>query len=428
MPCLKLAIVSIFLALASLLARSLKFNRRWPGLVLLTNLCLPHVRVACVAQCLRLEMYSPHSIPIFTLAHAGPQTCFSFICARLIAVGARRSARVRCLPCLTLGFPLSARRIAVGGDRPARTHNRCWPGSLFKRIGTDRTRALYAFHRAFACASGACRDSSELLLDRHKPDLIGLCPLPYPFYSMADTTFQMAMAVVLVNRIMRNSSGAHTWPDLERQLRATINLTSELGLHPEQRILERALFRGQRLAQLAEDVDGAHDVLFVFTQKLPNARGLPQGVLRQDMRDLKAIGKAHGRRVGQGTKTSTPRRSRGRPGVPFPPAAPPAGASVSLPLPGGRSAQPKGAAGGKGRKGGNRPPLPPPTARELAAIADHNGKLQHAQDNATAVQGGPTCNNCAAQNRTSTHSHLTCAYTACNRCGRTGHRANACTF
>ena len=31
---MKLAIVSTFLALASLLARSLKFNRRWPGFVL----------------------------------------------------------------------------------------------------------------------------------------------------------------------------------------------------------------------------------------------------------------------------------------------------------------------------------------------------------------------------------------------------------
>ena len=49
------------------------------------------------------------------------------------------------------------------------------------------------------------------------------------------------MAVVSINRVVRASSGDHTWLNFGGQLRATINLASELGLHPEQRILERAL-------------------------------------------------------------------------------------------------------------------------------------------------------------------------------------------
>ena len=160
-----------------------KLNRRWPGFVLLTNVCLPHVRVACVAQCLRLEMYSLHSIPIFTLAHAVPQACFSFIGARLIAVGARRSARVRCWPCLTfVFFPLSA--LAASRSVVTAPHESTIGAGRDCNLGvlvlTERARCMLStvppldLPALAGTRAGYC-------LDRHNPDLIGLySPLSTP--------------------------------------------------------------------------------------------------------------------------------------------------------------------------------------------------------------------------------------------------------
>ena len=173
-------------------------------------------------------------------------------------------------------------------------------------------------------ADARARAGSYLLLVRRWPiPLLGVL-------------FQMVMAVVSFTLAIRNSSGQYTLPDLDNQPRTATNLASELGLHQEQGVFERALFPGQRLSKLAEDDDGDHGVLFTFTQKLPNAPGLAQRVLQQDIKDLKAI----------------PCRGCGYPGFPSPPADPPARGSVPFPLPGGGTCSAQRSAGRKGKKGG----------------------------------------------------------------------------
>ncbi|CAN0345827.1 unnamed protein product, partial [Laminaria digitata] len=94
-----------------------------------------------------------------------------------------------------------------------------------------------------------------------------------------------------VVKTLRNTNGRATWHDLHRLLESAAETTFDLGLERERRILDSTMYRGQRL------LDGGGDpkhVLYIFTEKLPNARGVPKEVLSRDKAALKAVAKASG--------------------------------------------------------------------------------------------------------------------------------------
>lgn len=89
---------------------------------------------------------------------------------------------------------------------------------------------------------------------------------------------------------------------------------------------------------------------------------------------------------------------------------------------------------GKGKRNASdqlahKPPLPPPTAKELATFAADAARLQAAQQAAAPKPGSTaTCNNCARTGRTPYHDHMTCVLATCTRCSRSGHRAGDCPY
>ena len=88
-------------------------------------------------------------------------------------------------------------------------------------------------------------------------------------------------------KTLRNADGqAHRF-DFDRQLRIAAQLTFDLGLTEERRILDSDMFRGKRLP--VQSSDPAH-VLYLFIETLPNARGVDRDQLAIDKAAMKAIG------------------------------------------------------------------------------------------------------------------------------------------
>lgn len=271
---------------------------------------------------------------------------------------------------------------------------------------------------------------------------------------------QFQQLIVDVARVWRNSDELYDWNDFHRVLYAATMHAVDMGLVDDQRILERIMWRGTCVMRRFKDPDLT---LAMFTDKLPNARGVGKAQLQQDQQDARALQKAFGVSGGPsaGSGTGAPSsRSRGGPSVSSRPRggkgfsqpasggyfAPGggAGAAVSLPLPV-RAAAPgnKGKAPGRGgarqggvnkgggsASGGGGGRAPTQSNRGLSAIADFNGVIQDAQQQFAAVPGAPTCDKCAKARppRNPNHDFRKCAFSICSRCKRGGHRASDCPF
>ena len=101
---------------------------------------------------------------------------------------------------------------------------------------------------------------------------------------------QMAQLIVNVARIMRNSDGRFTWVHLEGALTEASRLAHDTALINERTILDKVLFRGQRMMGLCNN---AAQVLVTWTQLLPNARGVDQKQLRRGVKALERVRKAN---------------------------------------------------------------------------------------------------------------------------------------
>ena len=254
----------------------------------------------------------------------------------------------------------------------------------------------------------------------------------------------------------RNSAGSYNRYDFARTLRAAAALAQGEGLNSERAILERTLTRGEFVLRRFKC---PAVTLGVFTDKLPNSRGLARAQIDQDLKDGRAIQKALG--VGSTAGKAAPHtgasRGRGAYGASAPHGystlagytaqrAPPAGfaplaagvgrggaaaaQSVVLPLPsaGGGTARRKRGKGRQGAGSGGRgsAPLPPPSNRALSAIARFNSVMQDEQQQFQQVPGGPTCDKCTAAGKNPNHDHRVCAFIFCSLCRRGGHRGSAC--
>lgn len=265
------------------------------------------------------------------------------------------------------------------------------------------------------------------------------------------------MNAVLVPAVktLRNARGLATWVDFDSQLRAATELTFDLGLEEERRILETTMFRGQRL------LDGGADprqVLFMFTEKLPNAHGVDQATLDRDLRALKAIVEASGGSIGVSgggdglvaspahapVSLAPPLLANGRPDHPpmMPYQGPPPhgawtrsppvaayGAAAAQPRPHmlprgqGRGGRSNAGMGGRGAQG---PPAFHPD-RDQRKRQRFNHRLEAQQQTYPAIPGGPICENCKRASRNPNHDHTLCAFSVCRRCKLAGHRASMCT-
>ena len=194
--------------------------------------------------------------------------------------------------------------------------------------------------------------------------------------------------------------------------------------------------------------------LGVFTEKLPNSRGLARGHIDQERKDGRAIQKALG--VGPTVEKAPPTGAgRGRGAAPSgysaltgfsAQRAPPVGfaplaaggwrggataaQSVVLPLlsAAGGTARSKNGKGrqGVGREGQGIAPLQPPLNRARSAIARFNSVMQEEQQQFQQVQGGPTCGKCTAGGTNPNHDHRICAFVCCSRCRRGGYQGSVC--
>ena len=317
---------------------------------------------------------------------------------------------------------------------------------------------------------------------------LGRCSAPFP--RPLRWCFVSSAALVLVlrssssrcwtcKRIIRNAHQQFNWHHLHLVLFSAAGHAVDLGLLEAQRVLERTIWRG--LCVMRRFQNDAALTLALFTDKLPNSRGVSKLQLDLDSKQVRALQKAMGKGGGSaahsGGKSArsgygvgggvglpsllpaaagfSPPLSMGlgsasglAPTMPSPfltsplaggalAGAPSAGgglgaAAVTLPLPGGSSggggtAKRKPSKGGA--KGGNRSqPRQPPSNRSVSAVAAFNNAIQEAQEQFVQVAGGPTCDKCTAQGRNPYHNHLACAYATCSKCRRGGHRANACPF
>ncbi|CAM9994670.1 unnamed protein product [Pylaiella littoralis] len=203
--------------------------------------------------------------------------------------------------------------------------------------------------------------------------------------------------------------------------------------------------------------------LAVFTDKLPNKRGVDKAQLDQDSKDARALQKAYGVAGGAsaaGGGASHSSRSRGGLAPPAPmhfgggalpqhggprlsAYLPPArgggsrsagfgvGQPVMLPLapgaPGGQRGG-KGHGAGRAAPGGGSSSSQPLSGRARSAVADFNGIMQDAQQQFVPVPNGPTCDKCASTKKNPHHEFRSCAFSLCSRCKRGGHRAKKCPF
>ena len=93
-----------------------------------------------------------------------------------------------------------------------------------------------------------------------------------------------------MSRTWRNSTGDHNWYDFWYTLRAAAALDHDMGLPSEQAILERILTRGQFvLRRFGCPAVTLEVTLGVFTDKLPNMRGLTKSQIDQDLTDGPAV-------------------------------------------------------------------------------------------------------------------------------------------
>ena len=272
-------------------------------------------------------------------------------------------------------------------------------------------------------------------------------------------------------RVWRNSKGAYDWFHFEQVVREAANSANDLGLTSAKNILERTLTRGEFILRR---YNCPHVTLSVFTDKLPNTRGLSKDQIERDLKDARAIQKAQSPGSKAGTAPFTGgARGRGaygasapssypasRGGYAAPPRgswqrAPPAGFAplppagrhtgavatqpVMLPFPPGTGGTMKGKSGKGSRKGGGRggggsgggggsAPPQPRSNRALAAIVRFNGIMQEDQQQLQPTPGGQTCDKCTAAGRNPNHDHRICAFLTCFRCKRVGHRSNACQY
>lgn len=100
-----------------------------------------------------------------------------------------------------------------------------------------------------------------------------------------------------MTNVWRNSDGNYNWFHFEHALRRAANLANDLGLFKANRILERALTRGEFILR---GFGYAAVTLSIFTDKLPNTRGLSKDQIKRDLKDVRAIQKAQcpGSKVG----------------------------------------------------------------------------------------------------------------------------------
>lgn len=264
---------------------------------------------------------------------------------------------------------------------------------------------------------------------------------------------QFQQCILRVLEVLRNFNGTYSWVEFQYALGVAQQHAVNTGLSAEQKVLERTMWRGQFVMRKCND---PKLTLALFTDKLPNAKGVTRAQLSRDVKDLRVLAKASRPPGAAAAVPAAPVPGAAGPGAyGFSPplafgfgaggiAAPPAASSlglsatpavgfpapVTLPLPGGAtsasgaSKKGKGSAGGGGGGGGSKPP----SNRDLTAIATFNGALQAAQQQHHPVAGGPTCNKCTAAGRNPHHNHLSCAFMTCSKCKRVGHRANACPF
>lgn len=278
-------------------------------------------------------------------------------------------------------------------------------------------------------------------------------PLPLSRKCRVDAVVRQMSAVLLpAVKTLRNLSGLATWVDFDLHLRAAVDLTFDLGLEEERHILETTMFRGQRL------LDGGADprqVLFMFTEKLPNAHGVDQATLDRDLMALKVIVEASGGFTGAADRGSglataaafAPRnlppplstnvravqpsttpcqdpRPRGAwthtpPVAAYGAVAVPAPPPHVVPRSQRRGDKLNAGMGGKGFQG-------PSILQDVKERQRFNHRLQALQQTYPPVEGGPTCNACKRLSRNPNHHHKLCAFSLCSRCKLGGHRSSAC--
>ena len=258
----------------------------------------------------------------------------------------------------------------------------------------------------------------------------------------------MGLLIVNIVRVMRNSDERYSWFDLEDALLQASRLAQDTGLERERTILDKVIFRGQRMMSLCHNPS---QILVTWTQLLPNTRGVEQKQLLRDVKALHRVRKANGLPAaalggGSGTRLSSaaqaqrphvghPKRG-GYPGgsVYTPPARGPsvfAGPPVILPLHRGqgkgrskaRASQPGQSHGQAGK--GHSQPL---SNQELATVNRDNKRMQDMYQDHQEVPGASTCDSCRGKQRNPNHHHLLCPFTICRKCKRGGHRSNTCPY
>ena len=126
---------------------------------------------------------------------------------------------------------------------------------------------------------------------------------------------QFQQLIVEMTRTWRNSAGSHNWCEFARTLRAAAPLAQDMGLSPEQAILELTLTRGEFVIR---HFKCPAVTLGVFTDKLPNSRGPARGQIDQDLKDGRAIQKALGRCSTTGVHLEFSETPRLRSSIPHP--------------------------------------------------------------------------------------------------------------
>ena len=115
-------------------------------------------------------------------------------------------------------------------------------------------------------------------------------PIAYPSATRV-VRRQFQQHIVDRTRVWRNSAREYDWYDLEYTVRTAAVLAGDMGLSDGRMTLERTLTRGQFILRRF----GCPAVtLRVFTDKLPNTRGLARGLINRDLKDGRAIQTAQG--------------------------------------------------------------------------------------------------------------------------------------
>ena len=247
-------------------------------------------------------------------------------------------------------------------------------------------------------------------------------------------------------RTCRNTDGLFSWPHFHHALFQAANHAATEGLLVDQRILEKTMWRGICIARRFGDIVA----LAIFTDKLPNSRGVSKSTLDDDQKTSRTIQKALGLSGGPQLKPAAAAGGGSSlqvgGGFSSPPSLGAAAGlapqgfssgvaqsvaalqypSVTLPLGGGVARKSKAKAVGPRGGGGARASLP--SNRGLSKIDVFNGALQDAQQHLHPVAGGPTCEKCKAAGRNANHNHKTCAFSICSKCRRAGHRSNGCPY